>query len=156
MIDPTTASAVISGLVTSLTSYMTYRVNMKKAEYEAKAPTEKPDNKTMEQGEAGLAVIEQGIKQHGTPDEQTALMGFQQNPTMFRPVLEDALRSLAVRSPEFAQQLQSLAQQANIQLGGIQGTVNVSGQGKVYGNAFGVVHGNVEGGTYNVNEHDDS
>ncbi|WP_124682029.1 hypothetical protein [Candidatus Viridilinea mediisalina] len=56
-----------------------------------------------------------------------------------------ALTDIAAREPAFAQQLQTLAQQANIQTGGVQGSVNVSGQGKVYGTTGGVITGTVTG-----------
>jgi len=43
----------------------------------------------------------------------------------------ETLTRLADRSPAFATQIQTLAQQANIQTGGIKGEINVSGEGKV-------------------------
>jgi hypothetical protein len=56
------------------------------------------------------------------------------------------LARLAERSPVVATQLQTLAQQTNIQTGGVQGSVNVSEGGKV-DQAAGVNTGTV---TYNA------
>ncbi len=51
---------------------------------------------------------------------------------------------------------QTLAPQANIQTDGVQGTVTVSGQGKVYGTAVGVIaSGGTVTGTYTFNEGDE-
>jgi hypothetical protein len=41
------------------------------------------------------------------------------------------LADIAARQPAFATQLQTVAPQANIQTGGVQGNANVSGEGKV-------------------------
>jgi len=76
-------------------------------------------------------VVERGIQKYGKPEEQTALAGYQQSPQLFEPVLSKVLTDIATREPAFATQLQTVAHQANIQTGGVQGSVNVSGQGKV-------------------------
>jgi hypothetical protein len=99
-------------------------------------------------------VIRAGIATHGNADEQADLASFERNPPRNRGNLERAMADLAQRSQPFAQQLQTLAQQANIQTGGVQGTVNVSDQGKIYGTATGVNTGTISG-TYTFNDHDE-
>jgi len=58
-------------------------------------------------------------------------------------VLSKVIADVAARSPAFAGQLQTLAQQANIQTGGAQGKVEISGEGKVYGPAVGLNPGTI-------------
>lgn len=53
------------------------------------------------------------------------------------------MTDIAAREPGFAQQLQTLAEQANIQTGGVHGEVKVSDHGKIVGGAFGVSTGEV-------------
>jgi hypothetical protein len=153
MIDPTTASAVISGLVSILTAYMTYRVGMKQAEQQGKtgqatdAPT-KPEAPIVEQAEAALPVVREGVRQHGDQREQTALANFEDDPEMYGPVLERVLTGIASRQPEFLHQLQTAAQQANVQGRG----VNISGN--VYGNVMDLNTGSITS-TYNFGNGDD-
>ncbi len=76
-----------------------------------------------------LAVIQDAVGTHGTLDERTALIGFQQNPAMFRPVLEQALLTLATREPGLLRQFQTIAEQATV--GGT--TITASGDRSVAG-----------------------
>jgi len=99
-------------------------------------------------------VVERGIQKYGKPEEQTALAGYQQSPQLFEPVLSKVLSDIAAREPAFAGQLQTVAQQANIQTGGVQGSVNVSGQGKIYGTAVGTNTGSITG-TYTIGDDKD-
>lgn len=134
MIDPVTAGAVISGLVGTLTAYMNYRVGMKQAEQKTAAEPAKPDDTTLKQGEQVLATVESAVATHGTPAEQTALTGYQQAPTMYQPLLEQALTAIAQRAPDVAQQLQTLARDHDVQTGGV--TVTASGERSVAGVNF--------------------
>jgi hypothetical protein len=56
---------------------------------------------------------------------------FEDDPEAYQEALRKLLARLTEHNPAFAQQLQAVAQQANIQTGGVQGSVNVSGQGNV-------------------------
>lgn len=129
MVDPATLGVIISGLVGAYKAYAEYKATVVKAQAEQKATPAKTEAAT--KGEQVAQVVETGIQKYGKPEEQTALAGYQQSPQLFEPVLSKALTDIATREPAFAQQLQTLAQQANIQTGGVQGSVNISGQGKV-------------------------
>ena len=130
MADPITLGvAVITGLVGAYKAYTEYKAAVAKAKADLQAAPTKTEEAA--KGEQVAEVVESGIQKHGKPEEQTALAGYQQNPQLFEPVLSKVLSDIADRSPAFAQQLQTLAQQANIQTGGVQGNVNVSGEGNV-------------------------
>ena len=100
MIDPATATAVISGLVSTLTAYLTYRVNIKQAGQKA-AEAAKPDDTTMKQAETALPVVRDGVKQYGDQREQLALANFESDPEMYGDVLTKVLTGIATRQPEF-------------------------------------------------------
>jgi hypothetical protein len=151
MADPITiGAAAITGLVGLYKAYTEYKAAALKAGPTA-APA-KTDEAT--KGEQVAQVLETGIQQHGKPDEQTALAGYQQNPQLFEPVLSKVIADVAGRNPAFAQQLQTLAQQAGVQGSGVQGNINVSGQGKIQGQAAGVNTGTMSG-TFSFNDDDD-
>jgi len=151
MADPITIGvAVITGLVGAYKAYTEYKAAVLKAKAEQQAPPTKTEEAA--KGEQVAQVVETGIQQYGKPEEQTALAGYQQSPQLFEPVLSKVLTDIAAREPAFASQLQTVAQQANIQTGGVQGSVNVSGQGKIYGPATGVNQGDI---TYTYNPADD-
>lgn len=153
MAEPITIGvAVITGLVGAYKAYTEYKAAVAKAQAEQKATPAKAEAAT--KGEQVAQVVETGIQKYGKPEEQTALAGYQQSPQLFEPVLSKALTDIATREPAFAQQLQTLAQQANIQTGGVQGSLNVSGQGKIYGPAAGVNTGEMSG-TYTFKDDDD-
>lgn len=132
MIDPATAGAVITGIVSTLTAYMNYKVGMRKAEQEDAARPPVPDTETVEHAEAALPVIQHAVNQYGNEDEKADLASFERNPQRNASNLERTLIDIAGRVPEVAQQLQTLAQQANMQGSG----VNISG-GTVYGSVTG-------------------
>lgn len=129
MIDPVTATAVVSGLVNTLTAYMTYKVGMSKGGQEHISHPAQNPALVQKQGEAALAVAEGAVSVHGNVDEQTALTGFLQNPKLFRTVLEEALTTLALREPDVLRQFQSIAGQATS--GGA--SVTASGERSVAG-----------------------
>jgi hypothetical protein len=74
---------------------------------------------------------------------------FEDDPDTYEEALQKTLARLVERSQPFAQQLQTLARQVNIQTGGVQGSVNVTGQGKIIGPSAAVNTGTM-GGTFNV------
>lgn len=132
MIDPAIAGAMITGIVSTLTAYMNYKVGMRKAEQEGAARPTAPDTKTVERAEAALPVVQRAVEQYGNEDEKTDLVSFERNPQRNASNLERTLIDIVGRVPEVAQQLQTLAQQANVQGSG----VNISG-GTVYGSVTG-------------------
>lgn len=101
-------------------------------------------------GEQVAPLVKAAVEQHGDDKDRNALAQFEADPDDYREVLEKKLARLAERSPAFAQQLQALAQQANVQASGVQGSVNVYG-GKV-DQAAGVNTGSM---TYNARIDDD-
>lgn len=76
-------------------------------------------------------------------EEQTALAGYQQSPQLFEPVLAKVLADVDAREAAFAGRLQTAAQQAQIQTGGVQGSVN--NYGMIKGAAVGVNTGTISG-----------
>ena len=154
-VDPQVIAGAISGLVSLITGYMTYRVGMKNADQKGTPAPEKPDDRTLKQGEQAIEVVKAGVAQYGDEDEQADLANFERNPTRYEDALRRVLTDVASRNPAFAQQLQTLAQQANIQTGGVQGTVNVSDQGRIYGPTAGTNTGTMSG-TYTFGREDDN
>jgi len=153
MAEPITIGvAVITGLVGAYKAYTEYKAAVVKAQAEQKPAPAKDAEAT--KGEQVAQVVETGIQKYGKPEEQTALAGYQQSPQLFEPVLGKVLSDVAAREPAFAGQLQTVAQQANIQTGGMQGSVNVSDQGKIYGTAVGTNTGTISG-TYNIGDDKD-
>lgn len=112
MADPVTMGHFITGLVSLLSAYMTYKVGMANAQRENKPIPVK--NEEAVKGEKVALVVETAILQHGRDDEKTALAVYQQNPKLFETSLIQAIKDIASRSPEFAAQLAALAQQENI------------------------------------------
>jgi hypothetical protein len=155
MIDPTTASAVITGIVSTLTAYMNYRVSVKQAEAQSKpdqtptATSAKPDEAIVKQAETALPVVREGVKQYGDQREQTALANFESDPDMYGGVIEKVLTSIATREPEFLRQLWTATQQTTVQGRGI----NVSGD--VYGNVIDQNTGTLNN-TYNFGNRDNT
>jgi len=148
MADPITIGvAVITGLVGAYKAYTEYKAAVVKAQAEQQVAPAKSGE--VAKGEQVATVVETGIQKYGKPEEQTALAGYQQSPQLFEPVLSKVLSDIAVREPAFAQQIQTVAQQANIQTGGVQGSVNVSGQGNIHGTVAGVNTGTITG-IYNL------
>jgi hypothetical protein len=147
--DPSIISAAISGVVSLITGYMTYHVGMQSTDQA------KPDDETIHKGEQAMTLVKTGVSQYGNEDEQADLARFERNPLRYTSNVERVLTDIATRNPTFAQQLQAFAPQGTMQAG-MQGNVNVSGQGKIYGNAFGVNEGEVHGGTYNFNDQQDT
>lgn len=148
MADPITiGTAVITGLVGAYKAYADYKAAAAKAAAEQQpAP---PQDAEAARGAQVAPQITAAVQQHGDDKDRAALAMFADEPDTYQTALEKKLADLARRSPAFAQQLQALAQQANIPTGGVQGSVNVSGQGRVYGPATGVNTGAM---TYNAHD----
>jgi hypothetical protein len=152
MAEPITIGvAVITGLVGAYKAYTEYKAAVVKVQAEQQAAPAKIEE--VAKGEQVAQVVETGIEQHGNADERADLANFERNPERYREGLARVLSDVAAREPAFAQQLQTVAQQANIQTGGVQGSVNVSGQGKIYGAAVGTNTGTISG-TYTIDDDD--
>lgn len=150
MADPVTLGVIITGLVGAYKAYADYKAAVVKAQAEQKpAPAKDAE---VAKGEQVAQVVETGIQKYGRPEEQTALAGYQQSPQLFEPVLSKVLADVAAREPAFAGQLQTVAQQAQIQTGGVQGSVNNSGT--IKGNAVGVNTGTISS-SFTFSEGDD-
>lgn len=147
MADAPTVGAVISGMVSLLSAYMTYRVGMKNAE--AATPAPRPDDDTLKQGESAMNIVRTGVSQYGNEDEKANLAGFERNPQRYEQQLAQVLSEIALRYPVFRQELESFARQNEIKPS-VQATANVHGNN--YGPNVGNVQGNLEGGSYTVNE----
>ena len=153
MAEPiTVAGVVITGLVGAYKAYTEYKAAVGKAK-EQGAP-EPPKSEQAAKGEQAAPIIKAGVAAHGEPKDVKVVENFEEDAETYQEALHKALERVAARSQPFAQQLQTLAQQANIQTGGVQGSATVSGQGKVYGTVAGVVTGSVTG-TYNVTDEED-
>lgn len=139
MIDPT---PFITGLVGAFSAYATYKAAVAKAEAERTTPPAKSDDAA--KGEQTAPLIKAAVQQHGDDKDRTALAQFEADPDDYRSVLEAKLIRLAQRNSAFAQQLQTLAQNAGVQGSGVQGNVNVSG-GMVNGAVTGVNTGTISG-----------
>jgi hypothetical protein len=129
MADPVTLGVIITGLVGAYKAYTEYKATVVKAKAEKKAAPTKDAEAA--KGEQAAPLVKAAVQQHGDAKDQRALDNFEDDPEMYEGALKTMLTRLADRSPAFAQQLQTAAQQANIQTGGTRGEVNVSGQGKV-------------------------
>ena len=148
MADPVTLGVIITGLVGAYKAYTDYKAAVAKTGEKEAAPAKSAE---AAKGEQAAPLVKAAVQQHGDPKDQRALENFEDDPELYAGALKTMLTRLADRSPAFAQQLQTLAQQANIQTGGIQGSVNVSGQGRISGVAGGVITGDV---TYHARDDD--
>jgi hypothetical protein len=152
MADPSIIATLVGGIVSAFTAYVGYRTSVDTAKAKGEPAPEKSKEATA--GEQAAQVVETGIQTYGQQDAQTALAGFQHNPQLFAPVLQQVLVQIAERSPAFLAQLQGLTQQAGIQPA-VHGTVNVSGHGRTYGVTAGVITGSVTGSPISINEDGD-
>lgn len=152
MADPVTLGVIITGLVGAYKAYTEYKAAVAKLREKQDTPPSKGE--AAAKGEQVAPLIKAAVEQHGATKEQTTLQLFEDDPETYEEPLKKVLISLADHNPAFASHIQTLAQKADIQTGGIQGSINVSGQGKVYGPAAGVNTGTMSG-TYSFGETDD-
>ena len=144
MADPVTVGVIITGLVSAYKAYAEYKAAVGKAQAEQQpAPAKTAE---VAKGEHAAPLVKASVQQHGEAKEQQALANFEDDPEMYEGALRTMLTRRADRSPAFASQLQTVAQQAQIQTGGVQGSVNNSGT--IKGAAVGVNTGTISG-TYN-------
>lgn len=146
MTDPITLGVIITGLVGAYKAYAEYRAAV------AKAQAEPAKSEAAAQGEQAAPLVKAAVQQRGDAREQQALANFEDDPELYEGALKTVLTQLAERSPAFAAQIQAAAQQAGVQQADVQGTVNVSGEGKIYGPTAGVNQGQI---TYTYNPNDD-
>src|SRR5262245_45005346 len=130
MVELPILSAVISGLVSVFSAYTQYKAIVHQAE--AKQLPAPPKGEEAQKGEEVARTIETAIARHGTEDEQIDLANFQRNPQRYIEAITAVIRDLAAREPAFAQQLQTLAQQANIAQPG-SNVVNIKNEASNYG-----------------------
>jgi|SRR5579859_1529682 len=145
MADPATLGIIITGLVGVVKAYTSYKAATAKN-------TNAPKDSTVSTGEHVAPALTNAIKRHGTAKEQMTLQSFEQDPEVYEEPLKRVLIRLAEQNQGFAAELQTLAQQANIQTGGSQGTVNVSGNSTIYGPVAGTNHGTINS-TYSLDTH---
>jgi len=156
--------AAIAGIVAAVVKYLT-------ASKGAEIVGEKAMEKVGEASGEGLVNIGKhaydGIKhalikrgEHAKKADN-ALEDVEEDPTDedYQRKLATELEKLAAHDADLhnlLEHLSTIVQQAQTQISGsVQGLVNVSGQGKIYGPTSGVNTGTMMGGTYNINYEDD-
>jgi hypothetical protein len=149
MADPISLGVIITGLVGAYKAYADYKAAVVKAQAEQQPAPAKSEDVT--KGEQVAPIIKAGVEQHGDAKDRRALDNFEDDPDTYQEALQKVLTRLAAHAPPFAQQLQTLAQQANLQTGGVQGSVTVTG--KVIGTVTGVNTGTISG-SYTINDDD--
>jgi hypothetical protein len=142
MADPVTLGVIVTGLVGAYKAYADYKAAVTKTATKEELPAK---TEPVAKGELVAPLVKNAIEKHGEPKEQTTLQLFEEDPDTYEEALKKVLTYLAQRNPTFATELQTLAEQANIQTGGFQGTVNVSEGGIVYGPTAGTNHGTMSG-----------
>jgi hypothetical protein len=120
---------IITGLVGAYKAYADYKAAIVKAEEKRESAPAKSTE--VAKGEQAAPLVTAAVQQHGDVKAQQTLTLFEDDPDTYQEALRKVLARLAEHNPAFAQQLQTVAQQANIQTGGVHGQVNVSGDGKV-------------------------
>ena len=154
MADPLTLGVIINGLVGAYKAYAVYKAaSAKTVTPQNREDTPPQKNAPATTGEQIAPVLKNAIDKHGATKEQTTLRLFEEDPDTYEESLKKVLTHLAGRNPAFATELQTLAQQANIQTGDIQGSVNVSGGSSIYGPTAGTNYGTMTG-TYSLDDTD--
>lgn len=153
MAEPVTiATAVITGLVGAYKAYADYKAATAKAEEKGEPKPAKSEEAA--KGEQAAPIIKAGVAQHGDADEQADLANFERNPARYEAAMAKVLADIAARKPAFAGQLQTIANEAKIQTGGVHGEVTARDNAKIQGQVAGVVEGTMSG-TFTFNEDDD-
>jgi hypothetical protein len=153
--------AAIAGVVTAVVKYL---VAKKSAEIVGDKALEKIGESggeaLVETGKKAFTGIKQALTGRGDAAKKAnkALADVEEDPTDedYQHKLANELEKLAANDTELRsllEHLSSVVQQAQTQItGNVHGTVNVSGQGKIYGPTAGVNFGPIMGGTYNIND----
>src|SRR6266508_2373586 len=128
MADPVTLGVIITGLVGAYKAYTDYKAAVAKTGEKEAAPAKSAE---AAKGDQAAPLVKAALQQHGDAKDQRALENFEDDPELYEGALKTMLTRLADRSPAFAQHLQTLAKQTNIQTGSIKGEINVSDEGKV-------------------------
>lgn len=149
MFSPEMIAALVTPVVSLLTGYMTYRVGLKQAEKENPSSPETPKN--THEAEQALILVKETIAVNGTDDERADLASFERNPERYQDALRRALIDLAARDETFVQRLQTIAEQANLQTGGIV----IRDSAKIYGPVTAENKGTINP-TYNFNTDQDT
>jgi len=135
--------AVITGIVSLVSAYMTYRGVVATAEAQhAPHPTPPAEAAT---GERALAVVQRAAAT-GTEDQRQDLMGFERNPSRNQDQLRRAVRELIEANPALLTELRSILATAPTTTN-ITGSVSITG-----GSVTGVVTGVNTGTIINTNQ----
>ncbi len=153
MAEPITiASAVITGLVGGYKAYAEYKAAVAKTEEKQEPKPEKSE--AAAKGEQAAPIIKAGVERHGDGDEKADLASFERNPARYEGALAKVLADIAAREPAFAGQLQTIANEAKIQTGGIHSEVTARDNAKIQGMAAGVNEGTMSG-NFNFSDEDE-
>jgi hypothetical protein len=156
--------AAIGGIVTAIVKYL---LASKASEIVGQKAMEKVGESSgealVEAGKHAFDGINHALIKRGEDAKKAnkALADVEEDPTDedYQRKLATELEKLAAHDADLRNMLEhlsSLVQQAQTQISGnVQGMVNVSGQGKIYGPTAGVNTGTMMGGTYHVNDKDD-
>lgn len=138
--------AVITGIVSLISAYMTYRGVVATAEAQhASHPTPPAEAAT---GERALAVVQHAAAT-GTEDQRQDLMSFERNPSRNQDQLRRAVRELIEANPALLTELRSILATAPTTTN-ITGSVSITG-----GSVTGVVTGVNTGTIINTNQRDE-
>jgi hypothetical protein len=99
-------AAVITGLVSLMTGYMTYR--NEKQRIEQPGDTEPDATSQVQEGKQALDVVREGIQKHGDTNDQRTLAGFEAEPDEYADMLKKKLTNLAQQNEHFRAMLTDL------------------------------------------------
>lgn len=99
-------TAVVTGLFTLITTYITYRDDKERIEKEGGTPP--PITQEAQEGEQALQRLEAGLAQYGNETAKQTFALFQSEPTTFQQPLEKLLIRIAEQQPAFAALLQQM------------------------------------------------
>lgn len=156
--------AAIGGIVTAIVKYL---LASKASEIVGQKALEKVGESggeaLVEAGKHAFDGIKHALGTHGEDAKKAnkALQDVEEDPTDedYQHKLASELEKLAAHDADLRnllEQLSSVVQQAQTQISGtVQGMINVSGQGQIYGPTAGVNTGTMMGGTYHITEKGD-
>ena len=101
MADTNTIDATVDMVVRLMSAYMTFRVG----------GGSRPQDETLQRGEQVMNIVRTGVSQYGTGDEKTTLANFEREPQHYGADMVRMLTNIAIRTPVFMQELQSLVKQ---------------------------------------------
>jgi hypothetical protein len=153
--------AAIGGIVTAIVKYLLANKASEIVEQKALEKVgESSGEAIVKAGKYAFDSIQHALESRSDAAKQAtkALIDLREDPSDedYQQKLTIELEKLAEHDADLSNQLEhlsSLVQQTQTQISGnVQGMINVSGQGSIYGPAAGVNTGTMEGGTYNIND----